>query len=362
MKIGFIGLGLIGGSIARGLRKKHPEYYMIATAHSEQTVAMALEEGVIDEGCSQVDERFGSCDLIFLCAPVSYNISYLEQLKSLISDRCVITDVGSTKTEIHEAATRLGLEAHFIGGHPMAGSERSGFQYSTDHLIENAWYVLTPSSQSTREQLDLCLSVVRDLNALPLVLNYQEHDSIVAAISHLPHLIAAGLVNLIHDSDSPDQIMRQVAAGGFKDITRIASSSPVMWQQICMTNGENISRFLRAYIQSMETILRDLETGDSQKIYDLFESARDYRDSIPDQSRGPLKKEYSIYCDLVDEAGAIATIATILATHQISIKNIGIIHNREFEQGVLKIEFYEESAADEADRLLTRCQYNVYKR
>ena len=98
MKIGFIGLGLIGGSIARGLRKKHPEYYMIATAHSEQTVAMALEEGVIDEGCSQVDERFGSCDLIFLCAPVSYNISYLEQLKPLISDRCVITDVGSTKT------------------------------------------------------------------------------------------------------------------------------------------------------------------------------------------------------------------------------------------------------------------------
>ncbi len=362
MVIGFIGLGLIGGSIAKGLRRQHPEYHIIAAARSERTVLEAKAKGIIDEACLQVDERFGSCDMIFLCAPVSYNIAYLSQLKPLISDRCIITDVGSTKTEIHEAAARLGMERNFIGGHPMAGSERSGFQYATDHLVENAWYVLTPTPETAPEQLELCLSVVKELHALPLVLDYQEHDYIVAAISHLPHLIAAGLVNLIHDSDNASQTMRQIAAGGFKDITRIASSSPVMWQQICLTNGSQISRILKRYIRSMEDILRQVDSQDGDALYRLFETARDYRDSIPDQSSGPLKKEYSIYCDLVDEAGAIATIATILAAHQISIKNIGIIHNREFEQGVLKIEFYEESAADSADVLLTRCQYHVYKR
>lgn len=226
MNIGFIGLGLIGGSIAKGLRKVHPDWHMVGLARSEQTVRAALEEKVIDEGCLQVDRRFSGCDMIFLCAPVEHNIGYLEQLKPVISTHCIITDVGSTKTETHLAAARLGMESQFIGGHPMAGSERSGFAFSTDHLLENAWYVLTPTEANTKEQTELCLSVIKDLNALPLVLDYEEHDYIVATISHLPHLIAAGLVNLVKDNDNQNQTMKQIAAGGFKDITRIASLLP----------------------------------------------------------------------------------------------------------------------------------------
>ena len=112
----------------------------------------------------------------------------------------------------------------------------------------------------------------------------------------------------------------------------------------------------------MEQILEEVENRDETAVYRLFETSRDYRNSIPDTSMGPLKKEYSVYCDIIDQAGAIATIATILATHQISIRNIGIIHNREFEEGVLKIEFYEEPAAQEAAGLLTQYQYTVHKR
>ena len=244
----------------------------------------------------------------------------------------------------------------------MAGSEKTGFTNSTDHLVENAWYVLTPTKKTAPDKLKALRSLVEELGALPLVLDCEEHDYIVAAISHLPHLIASGLVNLIRDSDNPQGTMRQVAAGGFKDITRIASSSPVMWQQICMTNSGNIARILKDYIKSMEQILEEVENRDETAVYRLFETSRDYRNSIPDTSMGPLKKEYPVYCDIIDQAGAIATIATILATHQISIRNIGIIHNREFEEGVLKIEFYEEPAAQEAAGLLTQYQYTVHKR
>ena len=360
--IGFIGLGLIGGSIARGLRKIHPEYRMIATSHTSATLEEALCAGVIDEAVPCLNEAFSGCDLIFLCAPVSYNIEYLKELKEICGNDCLITDVGSTKGDIHRAVADLHMEENFIGGHPMAGSEKTGFTNSTDHLVENAWYVLTPTKKTAPDKLKALRSLVEELGALPLVLDCEEHDYIVAAISHLPHLIASGLVNLIRDSDNPQGTMRQVAAGGFKDITRIASSSPVMCQQICMTNSGNIARILKDYIKSMEQILEEVENRDETAVYRLFETSRDYRNSIPDTSMGPLKKEYSVYCDIIDQAGAIATIATILATHQISIRNIGIIHNREFEEGVLKIEFYEEPAAQEAAGLLTQYQYTVHKR
>lgn len=362
MNIGFIGLGLIGGSIAKGLRKVHPDWHMVGLARSEQTVRAALEEKVIDEGCLQVDRRFSGCDMIFLCAPVEHNIGYLEQLKPVISTHCIITDVGSTKTETHLAAARLGMESQFIGGHPMAGSERSGFAFSTDHLLENAWYVLTPTEANTKEQTELCLSVIKDLNALPLVLDYEEHDYIVATISHLPHLIAAGLVNLVKDNDNQNQTMKQIAAGGFKDITRIASSSPDMWQQICLENPENISRTLDAFIRMLIQARCHVEQKDAPRLYDMFSGARDYRDSIDILPEGPLKKSHMLYCDIADEPGGIATIATLLAMEQISIKNLGIIHNREFEEGVLCIEFYEGADKEKALEILKKRNYTIHIR
>ena len=156
--------------------------------------------------------------------------------------------------------------------------------------------------------------------------------------------------------------MKTVAAGGFKDITRIASSSPEMWEQICSTNRENIITVLDNYINSLISVKIALAEHDSHKIYELFDTSRDYRNSISDVSRGPLKKVYSIYCDMVDEAGGIAALATILATNGISIKNIGIVHNREFEEAVLQVEFYEEEARKKAVGLLRKYRYTIYER
>lgn len=360
--IGFIGLGLIGGSIAKAVRHFYPNIHIIATSGHKETLELALSENLIDEGCSAVGESFSKCDYIFLCAPVSYNAKYLTDLKPVIKKDCIITDVGSTKTDIHTRVIELDMEENFIGGHPMAGSEKTGLDNSKKHLIENAYYVITPSAKVSEDAVKDYVEFIESLKALPLVLDYRQHDYITAAISHLPHLIAAGLVNLVKHNDNEEQYMKKVAAGGFKDITRIASSSPVMWEQICMTNHENISKLLGKYIDSMQEIKDSLDSVRGQDIYDLFEESRDYRNSITDVSHGPIKKAYALYVDLVDETGGIATVATILACNQINLKNIGIVNNREFEEAVLKIEFYEEEPCKKAAALLNKHRYTVYER
>ena len=360
-KIGFIGLGLIGGSIARAVRYFYPDTEIIAHSRTRASVEQAVADGVINRVIDQIDEDFSDCTYIFLCAPVSSNAKYLEQLKPLIGPDCIITDVGSTKTDIHEKVTDLDMEANFIGGHPMAGSEKTGYANSKRILIENAYYILTPTAKVAKEKVSAYKEFVTSLKALPVILDYNEHDIITGTISHLPHIIASTLVNFVHDTDTADGLMKALAAGGFKDITRIASSSPVMWQQICLKNGENISHILGHYIEALTQAKEQIDAENETALYSMFEDSRDYRNSMPNSSAGPIKKQFALYCDIIDEAGGIATIATILASNHISIKNIGIIHNREFEEGVLRIEFYDEDSAANASKLLQKYRYVIYE-
>ena len=359
---GFIGLGLIGGSIARGLRRANKDITIMAYMRTRSKLEQAKADGTIDIILDGIDETLSACDVIFLCTPVEYNAVYLEKVRPFLKPGALITDIGSTKTDIHQAVERLGYEDVFVGGHPMAGSEKTGYESSTDHLLENAYYIITPTRKSTPEQIDRIRQVALGIGALPIVLDYHEHDFSVAAISHLPHLVASSLVNLVHDNDSKDEIMKRLAAGGFKDITRIASSSPVMWEQICLENHENISHVLDEYIKMLIQARCSVDNLEAETLYDMFANSRDYRDSIDTTSSGLINKTYVLYIDIVDEAGGIATIATILAMEGISIKNIGIIHNREFEQGVLKIEFYEEDAMKRGTALLKKRNYIVYER
>ena len=251
-KIGFIGLGLIGGSVAKALRKYYPDYEIIAFDKNRETLALAVQDDIIHTACSSIDDNFRECSYIFLCAPVSCNTAYLSQLKNIMSPDCILTDVGSVKTSIHEEIKALDMEENFIGGHPMAGSEKSGFANSKAHLIENAYYVLTPTEKVPEEKIKAYRDLIASLKAIPIVLDYREHDYVTGTISHLPHIIASTLVNYVRDTDTKDELMKALAAGGFKDITRIASSSPVMWQQICLKNRSNISHILGGYIDALE--------------------------------------------------------------------------------------------------------------
>lgn len=360
-KIGFIGLGLIGGSIAKAIRKYYPDYKLLAFDKNKETLALAIQEGTIHISCSSIDHNFQGCAYIFLCAPVVFNSAYLSQLKPFLDRDCILTDVGSVKTSIHEEVISLGMEESFIGGHPMAGSEKSGFANAKAHLIENAYYILTPAKKASPEKVEAYRSFIASLKALPLILDYRQHDYVTGTISHLPHIIAASLVNLVRTTDTKDELMKYLAAGGFKDITRIASSSPVMWQQICLKNKDNISRILDEYIHTLQDVKQKVDESDDKALYSIFETSRNYRDSMPSSSFGPIKKCHALYCDVIDENGAISIIASILAGNQVSIKNIGIVHNREFEEGVLHIEFYDEESEKKAAMLLKKYRYIVYE-
>ena len=372
--IAFIGLGLIGGSLAKGIKKARPDIRIMAYMRTRSKLEQAKKDGIVDVILDGIDEQLKECDLIFLCTPVEYNAQYLSKIRSYLKPGALITDVGSTKTDIHEEILRQGLTDYFVGGHPMAGSEKTGYENATDHLLENAYYIVTPpegldqSGSETgnippkyAENANRIIAVAQTVGAIPLVLDYREHDKVVAAISHLPHLVASSLVNLVKDADSPAGTMKRVAAGGFKDITRIASSSPEMWEQICMTNVEPIADMLERYIGSLQEILSEIKGHQGEAIYKLFEKSRDYRNTITDRAKGSVEPSYAFSVDVADEVGAISTIAVILAAKGISIKNIGINNNRERGEGALKIEFYDETSMTAAWKRLEYYKYEMVR-
>ena len=362
LTIGFIGLGLIGGSIAKTLRRVRPDCRLIAYNRSRQSLVDALSDGTLNSITDSIDASFAECDYVFLCMPVSLNIRCLEKLKDLLPESCLITDAGSVKTSIHEAVIRLGLEDRFIGGHPMAGSEKTGYANATDRLLENAYYIITPTGSSDPEKVEAYRQLAAELGSIPLVIGYEEHDQATAAISHLPHVIAYSLVNYVRESDSPAGLMRQIAAGGFRDITRIASSSPDMWESICLENSRPLLDAIDRYKGILDRIADAVKSENAALLHQDFENAKNYRDDMPTKMSGMIAPAHEIYVDIIDETGAIATLATILGTNAISIKNIGIIHNREFQEGVLRIEFYDAASVTKAAGLLNKFSYTVHMR
>ncbi|MBO6242211.1 MAG: prephenate dehydrogenase/arogenate dehydrogenase family protein [Butyrivibrio sp.] len=358
-KFGFIGLGLIGGSIARAIKRSRPDSYIVAYTPHKETVDSAHSEGIVDKPLYEIGNDFSDCDIIFLCAPVEINNENLDKLAPFINENTLITDIGSVKTGIHDKVKELGLENQFIGGHPMAGTERIGFSNSKASLLENAYYILTKTEFTGEEKIKPYYDLVKEMGAIPLVVPFMQHDYITAAISHVPHVVSASLVNLVHDNDSEDQLMKLIAAGGFKDITRISSSSPVMWQQICTTNSYNISDLLSKYIDSLIDIKLAIDEHDGDKLYNFFNSAKQYRESFIETSSGPIMQTFTIHVDIADKPGNLAKVATLLSDNNINIKNIGIVHNREYERGTLRIELHDQSGKDAAINTLKENGYPI---
>ncbi|MDO5146531.1 MAG: prephenate dehydrogenase [Eubacteriales bacterium] len=362
LSIGFVGLGLIGGSIAKTIRRVHPDCVLYGFDTDAEAGRSACREGVLNDFFDAVDNRFSVCDIIFLCAPVSVNISYLKVLKNIISDNCLLTDVGSVKAPVQAAVKELSMESRFIGGHPMVGSEKTGYANSNDRLLENAYYFLTPGENTLFHLSTRFSSFIQGLGALAVTLRPEQHDYITASISHVPHIIAAELVHLVRRADSGNGMLRQLAAGGFKDITRIASSSPVMWEQICMNNSANIRELLSDMVKDLTSVIEELDKGNGSYVNEYFKTAGEYRNSVPDASVGLFGKEHKLYIDIPDEPGTLATAASQLAFNNISIKNIGIVHNREFEEGVLEIILYDEESCNRAAQVLKERNYVVHIR
>ena len=347
----FIGLGLIGGSVAKAIKKSYPDVHISVFDTDKASVQAALSEGVVDYELQCLEEIKADTDLIFLCTPVEQNLIILKELAAFLSPHPLLTDVGSTKTAMMEEADKLGLSARFCGGHPMAGAELSGYRASDSLLLENAYYLLTPGKDFSLEDTEKMKSFLSSIGSIPFVMSPGEHDRSVACVSHLPHLIAASLVKLLKEEDRNGS-MKKLAAGGFKDISRIASSSPIMWQQICLSNKKPILEMIEAYMQQLEEIRSSIKKEDPHAIEGLFQESGAYRNSMDSSAQGLIHSEFAFSVHVGDHPGAISIISTILASNMVSIRNIGINHNREKGEGALQLSFYTGEDCEMAKKLL----------
>lgn len=365
MRIGIIGLGLIGGSIAKTLKKVHAQNsYIIGYDTNQDSLTSALDEGVIDKSSSELGADFAKCNVIFICTPISSIDLIVEKLLPFVSSDCILTDIGSTKNEVVKKVEALlstsPKKTYFIGGHPMTGSEQSGYSASTNYLFENAYYILTPMKDTPDFILFIMQKMVERLGALPITIEPDYHDFATAVVSHLPHIIASSLVHLVEDNDNYEHALHTLAAGGFKDITRIASSNPEIWQDICLSNKVHIKDSLKKYMALLGQFYTSLDLEEEEEIYQFFNGARKYRDTFKDGIKPEITKVYTIFVDAEDEPGIIACIATLLSSHGINIKDIGIVNHREFSSGVLRIAFAMKRDMEKAQHLLLKHNYTVH--
>ena len=355
-EIGIIGLGFLGGSLIKSLSKSEKIDKIIACDINEESLKQALSDGVITDYTLNIDEKFSNCDVVFISTPVSYIVDYARSLQAVVKPNCIITDTGSTKKTILEEAKNL--EREFIGGHPMVGSERSGYATSKDLLFENSYYIITKSEKNKPESVEKLKELVLELKAIPIIIDADKHDYITASISHVPHVVAAALVNMVKDLDDEKETMKTLAAGGFKDITRIASSDPTMWENICTENKDEVLKILRKLIEILQGFENDIEKRDI--IYNFFDSSKKYRDSFINRKiNGNTMPELNI--SVKDENGAIAKITTLLSANGIGIKNIEVLNNRENNFGALRVVVRTYEERDKGFEVLTEEGFEVKK-
>ncbi|WP_127588363.1 prephenate dehydrogenase [Paenibacillus koleovorans] len=351
--ITLFGVGLMGGSLGLCFKGK-PGLEVIGYTSDPIKADKYIKRGVVDRAVTSMQEAAEAADFIFICLPVGMLEGHLKKLAQYkLKPGCIVTDVGSTKASIAECAEQLDLGgAYFIGGHPMAGSERSGVEAASSHLYENAFYVLTPSRSTPEEAYERLVALLRHTKAHIIRVDAREHDLIAGAISHLPHIIAVALVNQVAGYNESNPLYENLAAGGFRDITRIASSHPEMWRDILLNNRDVMLRLLKdwqAAVQSFEALI---EGSDGDGIEEQFQRASKFRSQLPERRKGIITAIFDLYVDVPDHPGIIGQIASLLGNHRINLSNMHIIESRADVPGVLRLSFRTQPELDAAAELL----------
>lgn len=276
-QVAIIGVGMIGGSLGRALLSRGLAGEVVGFDIVQAETEKAKELGAVSRGASSLAECVSGAQLIVLAAPVGAAIKLLPEVARLADKGSIITDVCSTKQQLVQVAETLPDGVSFVGGHPMAGSERDGCQALDEMLFEQAVYILTPTINSSAADLETMSALAHRLGAKPLVLEGGEHDQLVGAVSHLPHLAAAALVRTLEKKPWQRQRFLALAAGGFRDTTRVAMGNPEMWKDICLSNRETIAKLLADYIKELEYLRLLTLSGNEEALDGAFRLARDFR-------------------------------------------------------------------------------------
>ncbi len=357
-----VGVGLLGGSFGLAVRRKHPETRIIGVS-SRAAITRAIEIDAITEGCGyeEINDAVSDADLVVLCTPIHRIQGLITVLAGALKNGILVTDVGSTKRAIAGHAAQVLPEGiDFIGGHPMAGSERRGIDAADPFLFQNAIYVLTPGKCVSDSVIETFSGFIGDvLGGTVVVMAAGLHDRIAAAVSHLPQILAVTLVKMMGKLDSGDAPFLRLAAGGFRDMTRIASSSFTMWDDIFSTNDDLVKEMIDRYIVELRSLR---ETIGESVMGEDFEVANITRAAIPKDTKGFMRTLFEVLVFVEDKPGVLSEITTKLAGADINIKDVEVMKIREGEGGTLRFAFETEESAQEAIRHLEAIGYHARMR
>ena len=280
-RLAIVGVGMIGGSLALALKRENVCTNIIGYGRNPRNLETAVELGVIDEFSLDLKEVVSNADVVVFATPLATNPLLFAEAAGSIRADTVITDVGSAKSSVVDAASSAFGEQfkNFVPGHPIAGKEMSGVEAASSNLFEQHIVILTPLADTSVHALSQITQMWEVTGAEVITLEVEHHDSVLAATSHLPHMLAYALVDCLAKMQESDEIF-QFAAGGFIDFTRIASSNPQMWHDICFSNRKSLLKVLDQFDEHMLEIRDAIETGDSERILHIFSRAKSARDDL----------------------------------------------------------------------------------
>ncbi len=274
-QVAIIGVGLIGGSFGLALKAAQRCGKLVGAGRSKANLTLALERGVIDSIAADAATAVRDADLVLIATPVAQIEGIFQSIRPHIKSAAIVTDAGSTKRDVVAAARKAmgGKIAQFVPAHPIAGSEASGAGAASADLFRDRRLVVTPLPENKKEDVEAVADLWTALGARVSRMTPEQHDGVFAAVSHLPHLLAYALVSEVSGRADAAQLFGY-AAGGFRDFTRIASSHPEMWRDICMANRDRLLQELHRYEISLKAIGAMLDTGDAAALEKLFAGAR----------------------------------------------------------------------------------------
>ncbi len=280
-KLAIIGVGLIGSSLSLALRQSESVGTVIGYGRNRENLRKGVELGVLDTIADSIEQAVTDADVVVVAVPLGAMQAVFAEMKTALNPNCVVTDVGSSKGSVVKAArAELGeLIKRFVPGHPIAGNERSGVEAGFATLYQNRRVILTPLEETDVDATALITAMWQDCGAQVETLDVAHHDKVLAATSHLPHMLAYTLVHHLSNLNDHEEIFRY-AAGGFRDFTRIASSDPVMWRDVCLANGDALLDLIEQYQRELDQVAAAIRAGDADELLKLFGRAKSERDSL----------------------------------------------------------------------------------
>lgn len=363
-KVAVVGVGLIGGSLCLSWRRRDLVREVWGVDRSPEVLEEARRRGAVDRATLDLGEGVAGAELVVLATPVETILRIgEEELPRVLSPNALVTDVGSTKGEICRRLSRaLAGRGVFIGGHPLAGSEDQGIAAAHPHLFENAVFVLTPSEGTPEGALRDLAALVSTTGAEVVFMDPDLHDRVVAMVSHLPQMVAVALVNAVERASEAIPGLMDMAAGGFRDTTRITSSPPDIWKDILLTNREAALEALALFRENLGRIEEAVRLGNGKAIFEEFSRARETRARLPRRPKGLIPPSFDIGVSVPDRPGIIYQVTGILAREGMNIRDIEILRLREGEGGALRLGFSSEEEREKALSLLSQAGYEVRRR